>query len=67
MSFMFSGCSALSSLKGLSKWKTDRVINMNYMFSECSSLSSLEGLSNWKTDNVTNMDICFQNVHHYHL
>ena len=39
MSYMFSGCSSLSSLPDISKWNTNNVINMNGMFYGCSSLS----------------------------
>ena len=55
MSGMFSGCSSLSSLKGISNWQTGNVTDMSLMFSGCSSLSSLEGISNWQTGKVTYM------------
>ena len=53
MSFMFFGCSSLSSLPNISKWNTNKVINMYGIFSECSSLSSLPDISKWNTNNVT--------------
>ena len=59
MSFMFSGCSLLSSLPDISKWNTKNVTNMNYMFSKCSSLVSLPDISKWNTKNVTNMRSMF--------
>ena len=33
MSYMFSGCSSLSSLPDISKWNTNNVRNMSYMLS----------------------------------
>ena len=56
---MFSGCSSLSSLPDISKWKTNNVNNMNGMFSGCSSLSSLPDISKWNTNNVNNMSTMF--------
>ena len=41
MSYMFSGCSSLSSLPDISKWNTNNVTNMSFMFDLCSTLSSL--------------------------
>ena len=59
ISYMFSGCSSLSSLPDISKWNTNNVNNMSGMFSGCSSLSSLPDISNWNTNNVKNMSIMF--------
>ena len=53
MSWMFFGCSSLTSLN-LSNFNTAKVHDMSYMFSSCSRLTSLN-LSNFNTDNVTNM------------
>ena len=53
MSYMFYGCSLLSSLPDISKWNTNNVTNMNYMFCKCLSLSSLPDISKWNTNNVT--------------
>ena len=38
MSFMFYGCSKLSSLADISKWNTNNVTDMSYMFCECKQL-----------------------------
>ena len=38
MSYMFSGCSSLSSLPDISKWNTNNVTTMTSMFDGCSSL-----------------------------
>ena len=57
MSYMFSDCSALSSLD-LSNFNTAIVTNMSYMFNGCSALSSLD-LSNFNTAIVTNMSYMF--------
>ena len=59
MSYMFEGCSSLSSLSDISKWNTNNVTDMSYMFYECSSLSFLPNISNWNTNNVTNMNCIF--------
>ena len=39
MSFMFDGCSSLSSLPDISKWNINNLNTMSYMFSGCSLLS----------------------------
>ena len=59
ISYMFSGCSSLSSLPDISNWNTNNVTNMSSMFYGCSSLSSLPDISNWNTNNVTNMSYLF--------
>ena len=41
MSYMFYGCSSLTSLSDISKWNTNNVTDMSYIFYGCSSLSSL--------------------------
>ena len=64
MSYMFKGCSSLTSLEGISNWQIGNVSNMSDMFSGCSSLKSLEGISKWKTGNVNNMILCLMYVHH---
>ena len=57
MSYMFSDCSALTSLD-LSNFNTAKVRDMSYMFYRCSALSSLD-LSNFNTAIVTNMSYMF--------
>ena len=59
MSYMFSYCSALTSLD-LSNFNTAKVRDMSYMFFRCSALSSLD-LSNFNTAIVTNMSYMFFN------
>jgi len=51
MSYMFYGCSSLTSLD-LSSFDTSNVSNMYVMFSGCSSLTSLD-LSSFDTSNVS--------------
>ena len=53
MSWMFYGCSGLTSLD-LSHFNTQNVTNMSEMFDGCSGLTSLD-LSHFNTQNVTNM------------
>ena len=50
MSYMFYGCSSLTSLN-----LSNNVNNMSYMFYYCSSLTSLN-LSNFNTNNVNNIN-----------
>lgn len=57
MSYMFDGCSRLSSLD-LSNFVTDNVTDMRAMFSECTSLENLF-ISNFNTARVTNMNWMF--------
>ena len=57
MSYMFSDCSALTSLD-LSNFNTAKVRDMSYMFYRCSALSSLD-LSNFNTAIVTKMSYMF--------
>ena len=57
MSYMFSDCSALTSLD-LSNFNTAKVRDMSYMFYRCSTLSSLD-LSNFNTAIVSDMSLMF--------
>ena len=57
MSYMFYGCSGLTSLD-VSSFNTNIVTDMTYMFKGCTSLTSLT-LSNFNTSNVTYMDSMF--------
>ena len=53
MNYMFSGCSALTSLN-LKNFNTENVTDMYNMFDGCSDLTSLD-LTNFNTTNVTYM------------
>ena len=57
MSFMFQGCSGLTSLN-LSGWNTSKLTYMVNMFVFCGSLKSLD-VSNFNTSNVTEMSGMF--------
>ena len=57
MSFMFSGCSALTTLD-LSSFNTSIVTNMGSMFYNCSSLENLN-INNFDTWNVEDMGSMF--------
>ena len=59
MNSMFSDCSQLTSVGGLSNWDTSNVADMSYMFKRCSHLTSVDDLSNWDTSNVTRMNSMF--------
>lgn len=58
MSYMFSGCGALSSISGLSGFDTSMVVNMSGMFYSCEALTSLD-LSSFDTSCVTDMSNMF--------
>ena len=57
MSYMFSGCSKLTSLD-VTKFNTGNVTDMNNMFFNCSALASLD-VTKFDTRNVTYMDNMF--------
>ena len=57
MSFMFYGCSALTSLD-LTNFNSAKVTDMSYMFYGCSALTSLD-LTNFNTAKVKFMDNMF--------
>lgn len=57
MSWMFRGCSSLTSLD-LGCFDTKNVTDMSGMFEDCSSLTSLD-LSNFNTQNVKDMSALF--------
>ena len=59
MSYMFYGCSKLTSLD-VTNFNTAKVTNMNKMFSGCLSLTSLD-VTHFNTANVTNMSSMFSN------
>ena len=58
MSYMFSGCSSLTSLD-LRGFDTGKVTNMNSMFYGCSSLVTIKVGDGWTTAKVTNSDYMF--------
>ena len=58
MSYMFSGCSSLTSLD-LRGFDTGNVTNMNSMFYGCSSLVTIKVGDGWTTAKVTNSDYMF--------
>lgn len=57
MSYMFNGCSNLTTLD-VSSFDTSNVVDMTYMFYNCKALTSLD-VSNWDTNNVTGMGSIF--------
>ena len=59
MSYMFSDCSALTSLD-VSNFDTSKVTSMVVMFSDCSSLTTLD-VSNFDTSKAVNMSKMFYN------
>ena len=59
MSYMFRGCSSLTSLD-LSSFNTSKVTGMSYMFYDCNKLTSLD-LSSFNTSNVNDISYMFNN------
>ena len=57
MSYMFTSCSALTSLD-VTKFNTANVTDMNRMFYSCSALTTLD-VTKFNTGNVTNMSFMF--------
>ena len=62
MYYMFCKCYKLKKIKGLNKFKTMKVCNMNSMFKKCDSLENID-LSNFDTSNVENMFLMFYGCH----
>ena len=52
MSYMFCGCSSLTTLD-LSSFKTDNVTNMGDMFRGCPNLETIYAGDGWSTEKVT--------------
>ena len=46
MSYMFDGCSSLSSLPDISKWNTNNITDMSGMFNGCSKLKYSNEIKN---------------------
>ena len=57
---MFNECKKLKEIKGINKFITNKVVNMNAMFQLCNELEYLD-LSNFDTSNVTDMETMFNN------
>ena len=55
---MFNNCNKVKEIKGLNKFNTRKVTDMNTMFQECNVLEYID-LSNFNTDNVTDMSFMF--------
>ena len=58
LSYMFCGCTSLSSLPDIDKINTCNVSNLSCMFCGCSNLS-LPDISKWDTKKVTNISAMF--------
>ena len=59
LSYMFNGCSSLTSINIISNWDTKNITNMKWMFFGCNSLESLPDISNWDISNVTDIQFMF--------
>lgn len=58
LSYMFSGCTELTTINGMNTWDTSNVTAMNSMFNRCESLMDLD-VSNLNTSKVENMNFMF--------
>ena len=54
MSHMFNNCYKLKEIKGINKFNTNKVTDIQSMFDKCNELEYLD-LTNFDTFNVTNM------------
>ena len=59
LSYIFSGCSSLISISGISNWNTNNVISMAHMFEGCSLLKNIDDISKWDTNKVINISNIF--------
>ena len=58
MAFMFNNCNSLNEIKGLDKFKTNKVKSMEGMFQSCFKLEYID-VSSFDTSNVKKMDFMF--------
>ena len=58
---MFNECHKLKEIKGMDKFNTSKVIDMNTMFQKCYELEYLD-LTNFNSHIVTNMSFMFVSV-----
>ena len=59
---MFNNCYKLKEIKGINKFNTSKVKNMNSMFQYCNEIEYLD-LSNFDTSNVIHMGWMFNGCH----
>ena len=62
MGFMFNLCHKLKEIKGINRFITTNVSNMERMFQECKKISFLD-LSNFDTSNVIDFEFMFNECH----
>lgn len=61
MEELFSGCTKLSVINGLSTLNTSNVTSMFKAFSDCPAITSIDFIKNWNLSKVTNMSSMFNN------
>ena len=59
---MFNNCNKLKEIKGIEKFNTNKVADMNALFQACNEIEYLD-LSNFNTSNVKNMALMFNKCH----
>ena len=59
LSYMFSGCSSLESISGLSKLNTNNLLDISHLFENCTSLSKIFGISQWIINNINDINNIF--------
>ena len=62
---MFSHCLLISSLPDISKWNTNKIVDVSGLFYECRTLTSLPDILKWNTNNVKKSIFMFK--HCYNL
>ena len=60
---LFSSCASCTSIIGLDRWNTDKIIDLSATFDGLSSLTSIPGISGWNTGNVKYFAATFYNLH----
>lgn len=60
ISYLFTECSELMTITGISNLVTENISTLAHIFDGCTSLVSLD-LTNWKTSNVTDIQYAFHN------
>ena len=60
MSYMFNGCTALTTVPNMNSWNTANVTNMNSMFREAHNFN--QNIGSWNTSKVTDVSYMFANA-----
>ena len=59
---LFSSCASCTSITGLDRWNTDKIVDLSATFDGLISLTSIPGISGWNTGNVKYFAAVFYNL-----